>query len=102
MQRFFTYLLVLRYIGRLVKETKQGEDEATTVTFKYDPFGRRIEKKVEEIEDGKAEETKTYNYVYDNEAIILEREEQGQSGKNRVKPKEYILQKWYKCLDIET
>ena len=60
------------YENRLIKVVNQEDDETKTVTFKYDPFGRRIEKKVEETEDGKTEETKTYNFVYDNEDIILE------------------------------
>ena len=57
--------------NRLIKVVKQESSETITVSFKYDPFGRRIEKKVEEIEGGKTE-TKTYSYVYDNEDIIAE------------------------------
>ena len=60
------------YENRFIKVTKQEDNEIKTVTFKYDPFGRRIEKRIEEVEDGKVEESKTYNYVYDNEDIILE------------------------------
>jgi RHS repeat-associated protein len=60
------------YENRLIKVVKKEEDEIKIVTFKYDPFGRRIEKKVEEIEDGEIKEVKTYTYVYDNEDIILE------------------------------
>ncbi len=60
------------YENRLIKVLRQEDDEIKTVTFKYDPFGRRIEKRIEEVEDGKVEESKTYNYVYDNEDIILE------------------------------
>ncbi|MBI5598174.1 MAG: hypothetical protein HY890_00375, partial [Deltaproteobacteria bacterium] len=41
------------------------------VSFKYDPFGRRIEKRVEEVENA-AIETGAFTYVYDNEDIILE------------------------------
>ncbi len=33
--------------NRLIKVTKQESMETKTITFKYDPFGRRIEKKVE-------------------------------------------------------
>ena len=69
-QKIWTYSY--DYESRLIKVVKQEDDEIVTVSFKYDPFGRRIEKKVEETEDGKIEETKTYNYVYDNEDIILE------------------------------
>ncbi len=60
------------YKNRLVKMVKQEDDETLTVTFAYDPFGRRIEKKIEEIEDGETEEIKIYTYIYDNEDIILE------------------------------
>ncbi|MBI5047654.1 MAG: hypothetical protein HZB54_01700, partial [Deltaproteobacteria bacterium] len=38
-----------------------------TAEYKYDPFGRRIEKKITD-----ASGTKTYTYTYDNEDIILE------------------------------
>ncbi|KAF0145269.1 MAG: YD repeat-containing protein [Nitrospirae bacterium] len=57
------------YENRLIKVVKQENNETVVVSFKYDPFGRRIEKKVAG-DDG----TKTYNYVYDNEDIILEYE----------------------------
>ncbi len=66
-----TYTYGYDYENRLTKVVKQESNETETVSFKYDPFGRRIEKKVEEIEDGKTE-SKTYTYVYDNEDIILE------------------------------
>ena len=62
---------VYDYENRLIKATKAGRGEIKTVSFKYDPFGRRIEKRVEEIEDGRVE-AKTSTYVYDNEDIILE------------------------------
>jgi RHS repeat-associated protein len=55
------------YENRLVKVVKQETSETKTITFKYDPFGRRIEKKAEG-NDG----AKIYTYVYDNEDIILE------------------------------
>jgi RHS repeat-associated protein len=60
------------YENRLIKAETTHEDETIVVSFKYDPFGRRIEKKVETIEHGKAEEVKTYTFVYDGQAIILE------------------------------
>lgn len=78
------------YENRLIKVTKVEEDEIKTVTFKYDPFGRRIEKRVEEIEKGDIE-FKTYTYVYDNEDIILmlqngsDDEEGHHKGKHRTK-----------------
>ena len=42
-----------------------------TVTFKYDPFGRRIEKKVEGLAP-QVPVPLTTTYVYDNEDIVLE------------------------------
>jgi hypothetical protein len=48
-----------------------GDPNADTVTFKYDPFGRRIEKNVSTYESGLST-TYKYTYVYDNEDIILE------------------------------
>ncbi len=60
------------YENRLIKVVKEEEDEIRVVTFKYDPFGRRIEKEIEDIEDGEVKEVKTHTYVYDNEDIILE------------------------------
>lgn len=77
------------YENRLIKVVKQEEDETKTVTFKYDPFGRRIEKKVEEIEDGKTE-TKTYSYVYDNEDIILEYLTKAEDGKTKTETTRYV------------
>ncbi|MFZ6028030.1 MAG: RHS repeat-associated core domain-containing protein, partial [Chloroflexota bacterium] len=61
--------------NRLVKATRTDEDEIRTVSFKYDPFGRRIEKRIEEIETAPLVnfiKTRIYSYVYDNEDIILE------------------------------
>jgi len=50
--------------------TSIEEDETKTITFKYDPFGRRIEKRIEELEEGEVK-VKTVSYAYDNEDIIL-------------------------------
>lgn len=63
------------YENRLVKVTKTADDAATTVEFKYDPFGRRIEKKI--TEDGI---TSTIKYFYDNEDILFEYDEDGNTG----------------------
>ena len=57
--------------NRLTKASKVGEHGSRSISFKYDPFGRRIEKKVEETEHGETESRIT-TYVYDNEDIILE------------------------------
>ncbi len=61
--------------NRLVKaETKHEHDSAITVAFKYDPLGRRIEKRTETVKHGKIEESTVHNYIYDGQAIILEYE----------------------------
>lgn len=62
--------------NRLVKASKTGDHGSRVISFKYDPFGRRIEKKVEGKEHRRTEASTT-TYVYDNEDIILEI-----SGKN--------------------
>jgi RHS repeat-associated protein len=72
---------VYDYENRIVSVTRQvtGNPNADTVTFKYDPFGRRIEKNVSTYENGLPTAYK-YTYVYDNEDIILEVLERTQSG----------------------
>jgi YD repeat-containing protein len=72
---------VYDYENRIVSATKQvsGDPNADTITFKYDPFGRRIEKNVSTYENGVPTAYK-YTYVYDNEDIILEVLERTQSG----------------------
>lgn len=57
--------------NRLTKEEKVKGTEVKTVTYKYDPFGRRIEKKFVQTKSGETE-TETTNYVYDNEDIVVE------------------------------
>jgi RHS repeat-associated protein len=47
-----------------------GADGTVIVTFQYDPFGRRIAKKVTTRGDSKAE-NKIYTYVYDGSNIII-------------------------------
>lgn len=57
------------YENRLARmENANGQQ---SVTFKYDPMGRRIEKKATTVSDGIAT-TATYSYLYDNAAIALE------------------------------
>ncbi len=75
--------------NRLIKVIKQEASGTKTITFKYDPFGRRIEKKVEGIEAGIAG-TKTYSYVYDNEAIILEYLTKTENGISRTETTKYL------------
>ena len=81
---------VYDYENRLIKVVKQDEDEVKTITFKYDPLGRRIEKRIEEGEHGKSEDTKTYTYVYDNQAIILEYLTKTDDGKPETGKTRYI------------
>jgi len=59
------------YENRLTKVEKIKGAERKTVTFRYDPFGRRIEKKVETVIDGVMKAV-THAYVYDQEDIAIE------------------------------
>jgi RHS repeat-associated protein len=59
------------YENRLTKVEKVKGTERRTVTFSYDPFGRRIGKQTETVVDG-VTSTKTTSYVYDHEDIVLE------------------------------
>lgn len=51
----------------------------TEVEFKYDPFGRRIEKKVPDVEG-----VKVTRFVYDNEDILFETDETGAIGNRYI------------------
>lgn len=75
--------------NRLIKVVKQEDSEIETVSFKYDPFGRRIEKKVDGIENGIIE-NKTYFYVYDNEDIIGEYLTKTENGVSRTETTKYL------------
>uniref|UniRef100_A0A831UGN7 RHS repeat protein n=1 Tax=Geobacter metallireducens TaxID=28232 RepID=A0A831UGN7_GEOME len=57
--------------NRLVAMEKVKGAERKTVTFTYDPQGRRIGKQVTTTIDG-VTRTSTYAYVYDNDNIVLE------------------------------
>lgn len=57
--------------NQLVNVEKIKGSERKTVSFKYDPFGRRIEKTVETVIDG-IPKTVIVTYIYDNEDIALE------------------------------
>lgn len=59
------------YQNRLEKVEKTKGTEKRTVTFKYDPLGRRIEKKFVQTK-GSFTETETSTYVYDNEDVVME------------------------------
>lgn len=78
------------YENRLIKaETRHGH-EATTIIFKYDPLGRRIEKRVEKAEHGKSEEIEIHDYLYDGQAIILEYETKHDDGKAKTEITKYL------------
>ena len=58
--------------NRLIRlEKVKGAVENRTVTYKYDPLGRRIEKKIANVVNGLTK-ISTWFYVYDNENIALE------------------------------
>ncbi|CAG1065975.1 Putative deoxyribonuclease RhsC [uncultured bacterium] len=79
------------YENRIVSATRQvtGNPNADSVTFKYDPFGRRIEKNVSTYESG-IPTTYKYSYVYENEDIILELLERTQNGNTITTTTAYI------------
>jgi RHS repeat-associated protein len=68
-----SWLLTWDYENRLVKMEKVKGTEKKTVTFKYDPHGRRIEKKTVTTLDGTPATTKsfTWAYVYDGDNIVV-------------------------------
>ncbi len=74
-----TTLYSYDYENRLTKVIKTENGVTTIAEFKYDPFGRRIEKKVSG-NDG----TKTYNYIYDNEDILFEYDANGYIGNRYI------------------
>ncbi len=65
------------YEDRPISAVRQDTDSAgvtvtnMTLAFKYDPLGRRVEKRADNVVSG-LPVTKTHTYVYDNEDIILE------------------------------
>ena len=63
------------YENRLIKVTTP----TTTAEYSYDPFGRRIEKKVTE-----SGATTTTSYFYDNQAILFEYDEKGSIGNRYI------------------
>ncbi len=75
--------------NRLIKVIKQEVGGTKTITFKYDPFGRRIEKKVDGVVNGISEK-KTYSYVYDNEDIIAEYLNKIESGISKIETTKYL------------
>lgn len=66
--------------NRLVKmEKTKGYNEKETINFRYDPFGRRIEKK-QTVVSGNITTTLSWRYVYDNDNIVLESDNSGSVG----------------------
>lgn len=53
---------------------KQG-NESTVVSFKYDPFGRRIEKSAVRTGRGRNRDSSVHSYIYDSQALILDYED---------------------------
>jgi RHS repeat-associated protein len=66
-----TWTYTYDFENRLIRVVKHEGHETTTVAFKYDPFGRRIEKTVSDRE-GHRTEMKTTRYLYDNEDIVVD------------------------------
>ncbi|MCL5238692.1 MAG: hypothetical protein M1353_12785 [Nitrospirae bacterium] len=91
MRRLYAYLLVLKYVQLLqaTHEEKDHKQDHKAETFKYDPFGRRIEKRIEEQDEEKTE-IKTYSFVYDNEDIILEYLTDAPHGDAKTKTTRYV------------
>jgi len=67
----FTY--TYDYENLLTGVVKVAGGLTTTVTFKYDPFGRRIQKRVQTTQNSQ-NVVNVFIYVYDKEDVILERE----------------------------
>ena len=60
--------------NRLIEVSRTNGADSSVVTFKYDPFGRRIEKQIINSFNGDTI-SKTTHYVYDAEDIVLQIEE---------------------------
>ena len=76
--------------NRLIMAEKKQGHEATTVTFKYDPFGRRIEKRIKEDENCRDEEDVVHTYIYDGQAMILENETSGEGRHKKSNNTKYV------------
>jgi RHS repeat-associated protein len=66
-----TYTYSYDYENRLKEVLIEGRFKTKTVTFAYDPLGRRIKKSVKTTEHRRTH-SKSTTYVYDSEDIILE------------------------------
>ena len=82
--------------NRLIKAEKKQGNESTTVSFSYDPFGRRIEKRVEKSNrhghngHGNNEDGAITRYVYDGQSIIQETTTKGAHRATRPESITYI------------
>jgi RHS repeat-associated protein len=72
--------------NRLFK-AEQGD---TVVTFKYDPLGRRIEKKVSKQVKKDDDDAVIHTYVYDGQAVILEYETTGDGRTTKTGTTKYV------------
>ncbi len=85
-----TFTYTYDYENRLTKVEVQVDDKGRkTITFKYDPFGRRIEKTITKHRNGTTR-AKSYAYVYDNEDIILEYMTRTKGNKTRTAITRYL------------
>jgi RHS repeat-associated protein len=57
--------------NRLIKAELTNKTDKRTITYKYDPFGRRTEKQTTITTNGNTKTTTT-NYIYDNDNITVE------------------------------
>lgn len=64
------------YDNRLIQAETKHDHETTTITFKYDPFGRRIEKKIN-TRGNQENHVNTISYIYDGQSIIMEEKHHG-------------------------
>jgi RHS repeat-associated protein len=85
-----TWAYTYDYENRLVRAETDHDHEKTVVTFKYDPLGRRIEKKTEKTEHGNSKESTTHTYVYDGQAIILEYVTRSDDGKKQTEVSKFV------------
>ena len=66
------WTLFWNYENHLIRMEKvKGSTERSTITFQYDPQGRRIEKQVTILNNGQTRTTR-WRYIYDNDNIVLE------------------------------
>jgi RHS repeat-associated protein len=77
------------YDHRLIGVKKEEGGKTTFVSYKYDPFGRRIEKRIEEL-DSQGKRVEIYNYFYDEEDIILEFRTSSAGGGEKIETTRFL------------